>query len=102
MIEINVKEFPEYDLFPKKGKYDYSDSRVFNIEFLEYSAKIHIGILYNRWFYPQTQDSPEEDEIDIKDFNIELIRIWKEGKEILKEKEFRRLEKYIKNNIKFI
>ena len=105
-LRIYISEFPEYDEFPSKGLRSYDDSRVFELEFdlnsIEYFVKCHISIKYNRWFYPETREEPVEDDFEITESDIEIFKIYKymNGDEIeLKDKEFRKIEKYIIENL---
>ena len=61
-MKIEIKDFLEYDPHPPKGKTLYSDSGVFEIEFEDYWVKAYISVEYDRWYWPQTFDSPEEDD----------------------------------------
>ena len=105
-LKIYISEFPDYDDFPIKGLSMYNDSKVFDLEFnidsIEYFVKFHISIEYNRWFYPETREEPVEDDFEITESDIEIFKIYKyiNGDEIeLKDKEFRKMEKYIIENL---
>ncbi len=105
-LRIYISEFPEYDVFPLKGSHSYTDSKVFELEFnidsIEYFVKCHISIKYNRWFYPETREEPVEDDFEITESDIEIVKIYKymHGDEIeLKDKEFRKMKKYIIENL---
>ena len=105
-LKIKISEFPDYEKFPSKGVSYYTDSKVFELEFetdsIEYLAKFHLSINYNRWYSPQTQDSPEEDDSDLMAFEVEVFKIYKyvDGDEIeLKDKEFRKIENFIIENL---
>ena len=72
------------------------------LTYQNHQNKFHISIKYNRWFYPETYEEPVEDDFEIIESDFEIFKIYKyvNGDEIeLKDKEFRKIEKYIIENL---
>ena len=105
-FKIYIDQFPNYDNNPDQGKRKHDDSKIIELEFtinnIDYFAKIHIDISYNRWYYKETRSHPREDEVELLSKEITIIKIIKfiNGDEIkLKSKENKRVENYITENI---
>ena len=105
-LKVHFEEFPDCEEFPNSGYEYYNDGRVFELEFdvdgKDYMSKIYIDIKYKRWYYKETSDSPKEDECNLISKEVDVIKIYKyvNGDEIiLKGKEFKKIEKYIIENI---
>lgn len=105
-LKVHFEEFPDYEEFPNSGYEYYNDARVFELEFdvdgKDYMSKMHIGIKYKRWYHKETSDSPKEDECNLISKEVDVIKIYKyvNGDEIiLKGKEFKKIEKYIIENL---
>lgn len=102
---IDISNFPEFDDLPDKGITNHSDSMVNEIEFekdsIIYFAKVYTEVKYNRYYEPGDWESPGEDTIDITYLSLDPFKIYKyiDGDEIeLKDKEFKRIKKYIIEN----
>ena len=106
MITITYQEFPDYDKYPKRGLMTYVDSRVFDLEFEKdskfYTAKSLIEIIYERFYSPSNQFSPEEDDIELISSEIHLISAYKNENEKIEGKELKRLQNFIKENLEII
>ena len=105
MIQIEVQSFIGHSDELKNGSNRVLDSKVIDLNFIkddqEYEVKARIEIEYDRWIYPETRETPREDEVDVKFFDLELIKGHNDHKE-LSDKDLRRLREYIINNIEFI
>lgn len=108
-MEINIYEFPEYENYPAQGITYYQDSRVFDLDFDKdehfHDVKCLISIDYTRYYTPSNQESPEYDDFEVTEVKVEVIKgvMYKgEDEHILGEKELRRIEKYLTENIQFI
>lgn len=105
MIQIEVRSFIGHSYELKVGSNKMLDSKVIDLSFIkddqQYDVKARLEIEYNRWIYPETRETPMEDEVDVKFFDIELIKGHNDHKE-LSEKDLRRLRQYIIDNIEFI
>jgi hypothetical protein len=82
------------------------DSKIIELEFtinnIDYFAKIHVDISYNRWYYRETYSNPMEDEVELVSKEITIIKIVKfiNGDEVkLKSKENKKIENHIIENI---
>lgn len=97
-LYIDVSDFPDYDTTPSTGLRYHTDSKVIDIEYEEYDCKILLDIAYSRYYLPETKFEPKEDDIVITDYSIEIIKIVKNETEI-RGKEFKKIEKYLRENI---
>ena len=105
---IYFNEFPEWDEFPRRGDYHYSDSRVFEFELMDgvfdFNVKALINVEYSRWFRPEDWESPMEDEITRYSFSVQCLRGTRyhretEGEMVLNDLELEQIENYLKDNI---
>ena len=105
-FKIYIDQFPNYDNNPDQGKRKHDDSKIIELEFtinnIDYFAKIHVDISYNRWYYRETYSNPMEDEVELVSKEITIIKIVKfiNGDEVkLKSKENKKIENCIIENI---
>ena len=107
MINIQIEDFPEYSTDPQRGKFVHTDSSVFDIEFkndsIDYRIKLLLNITYERYYEPSDGSSPDEDSTEILSTDHILIRAWKylndDEIEIVDPKEFRRIDRYVTENL---
>lgn len=107
MINIQIEDFPEYSIYPERGKFVHSDSSVFDLEFtndsIDHRVKLLLNIEYERYYEPSDGSLPDEDSTEILSTDYVLIRAWKylhdDEIEIVDPKEFRRIDRYITENL---
>lgn len=106
---IRFSELLDYDQFPKRGKHNYFSSKVIELDFkkddVQHFVRCHIDFSYSRWFYPETHWGPKEDECEIDNLELLIIRgyrIHNETEIPLTEKEMRRIHEHVKNEIIFL
>jgi hypothetical protein len=109
-MQLAIKDFPLFHIIEYKHGHSYStDSKVFDFEFEkeghDYDIKARVSIDYI-WFYrPSTFEDPAERDLDVADIVVEVIKgvMYKgDDEHVLGEKELRRIEKYLIENIKII
>jgi hypothetical protein len=108
MITIKFNELLDFDQSPKRGRHDYYDSKVVEMEFevdgIQHFIKAHIDIHYSRWIHPETSWCPKEDECDLVQYKAEAIKgskIVKGDVVLLSDKELRKLLPRIEDEIIF-
>lgn len=108
MTVIKFHELFDYDKSPQRGKHNYYDSKVVELEFdvegIKHYVKCIIDMHYSRWVHPETAWCPKEDESNIISFKVETIKgtkIVKGDEVILTEKELRKLQTRIEEEIIF-
>ena len=108
MTIIKFNELFDYDESPQRGKHNYYDSKVVELEFdveeIKHHIECHVDVHYSRWIYPETSWCPKEDESNLISFKIETIKgtkIVKETEVGLTERDLRKLEERIKKEIIF-
>lgn len=105
MTVIKFNELLDFEKHPTRGKLNYNDSKVVDLEFtkdeIEHVVKCHLDIKYNRWYYPQTEFSPEEDECSLLEVNVEPIKGFKNENVRLTDKELVKLIPILKSKLIF-
>lgn len=102
---IKFNELLDFEKHPVIGRHTYYDSKVVELEFIEeeieYSVKCHLDIKYDRWFYSQSDFSPEEDECSLLGVNVEPIKGFKNENVRLTDKELVKLIPILKSKLIF-
>lgn len=98
-----------YERVPLKGSGKHTDSMVTELDFekdgIEYQIKFHIEVDYSRFYQIGDWEQPGEDNVDILDFRIDIIKGWKyiKNDEIeLSEKELGKIKEYMNQNLEIL
>lgn len=109
-LKLEIRDFPLFEIARYIRGYSYhTDSKVYDFEFEkdghDYDVKAHVSIDYMWYYRPSTFDEPAETEFEVTDVVVETIKgvMYKgDDEHILGDKELRRIEKYLTENIQFI
>lgn len=110
-MEIFISDFPQYESKPSgfTGMRIEEDSKVFDLEFdkddLQYDVRALISITYERHYEKNTEVYLGVNYSDLISFTVEVIKgsmFKKEKEHQLGDKEIRRIEKYLKENIEIL
>lgn len=109
-MEIFISDFPEYESRPSWiGKSVHEDSKVFDLEFekdgVEYDVRALISITYERIYELNTHDYQGENYSDLTSSEINVIKGVKyieDEQKTLGDKELRRIETFIKENLNIL
>ena len=105
-INISITDFPDYEEMDRRGSEPFSDSNIFELDFdrngISYSVETEIRIKGVRYYYPGSQEQPEDVGFSVDKYGVNCISGTKyenDNDVELSDEDLKEISQYIGENL---